>query len=139
VQIVVDAWDQADGSAPRRRLGLYRLGYQILQRNGTPVAGFESPVETIRFDRLSSDDLAARAVFASGSGIPWFGARRTRFLYSVTTTLREGVATPGAWDTSTLAPGDYTLRVLAADFNGNEAVAGRDLPIEVVEAAEADR
>ena len=139
VQIVVDAWDQANGNAPRRRLGLYRLGYQVLQRNGTPVTGFESPVETIRFDRLSTDDLAPRAVFASGSGIPWFGARRTRFLYAVTTTLREGTATPGAWDTGTLAPGDYTLRVLAADFNGNEAVAGRDLPIEVVEAAEANR
>ena len=27
IRIVVDAWDQADGNRPNRRLGLYALGY----------------------------------------------------------------------------------------------------------------
>ncbi|MEX1128857.1 MAG: hypothetical protein WEB50_09850, partial [Vicinamibacterales bacterium] len=30
VRVVVDAWDQVNGNLPRRRLGLYRLGYQVL-------------------------------------------------------------------------------------------------------------
>src|SRR5439155_22155339 len=50
VQIRVDAWDQVDGNEPRRRLGIYRLGYQVLSRNGTPAPGFNSPHETVRFD-----------------------------------------------------------------------------------------
>jgi hypothetical protein len=53
VRIVVDGWDQADGNRPNRRLGLYALGYQILKADGTPVAGFERPRETIEFDRLA--------------------------------------------------------------------------------------
>ena len=45
VQVVVDAWDQADGNEARRRLGLYQLGYQVLTTDGTPVAGYEQPRE----------------------------------------------------------------------------------------------
>ena len=131
VQIVVDAWDQVNGNERRRRLGLYRLGYQVLNVDGSPVAGFEEPQETIRFDRLTFDDDAARDVYASGSGIPFFGRRSTRFLYSVTSTLREGVSSPGVWDTSTLPPGNYTLRILAADIEGNQALANRDVPVTV--------
>ncbi|MGI8672675.1 MAG: gluconolaconase [Luteitalea sp.] len=132
VQIVVDAWDQAEGNVPSRRLGLYALGYQVLARNGTPVPGFESPLTTIRFDQLRSGSDAARRVFASGSGIPVYGQRRTQFLYVVTTTYRDGVATPGYWDTSALVPGDYVLRVIAEDFHGNQAVANRDVAVTVV-------
>ena len=131
VQIVVDAWDQVNGNERRRRLGLYRFGYQVLNVDGSPVAGFEEPQETIRFDRLAFDDDAARDVYASGSGIPFFGRRSTRFLYSVTSTLREGVSSPGVWDTSTLPPGNYTLRILAADIEGNQALANRDVPVTV--------
>jgi DNA-binding beta-propeller fold protein YncE len=131
VSIVVDAWDQADGNKPTRRLGVYRLGYQILNRNGTPAPGFESLRETIRFNRLIAGSDAPRLVYASGSGIPFYGGRRTRFLYVVTNTLRDGVAGEGKWDTTTLPPGDYIVRVLAADFEGNEAVANRDLAVTV--------
>src|SRR6185503_2385336 len=69
VHIVVDAWDQVDGNERRRRLGLYQLGYQVLNRSGTPMPGFERPLETIRFDRLSPGSDAARLAYASGSGI----------------------------------------------------------------------
>ena len=49
VRVVVDAWDHANGNLARRRLGLYRLGYQLLDAAGVPVEGFEQPLETIRF------------------------------------------------------------------------------------------
>lgn len=132
VRIVVDAWDQVDGNRPRRRLGLYRLGYQVLNRDGTPAPGFESPKETILFDRLGPDPDAPHVVYEGGSGIPYYGSRRTRFLYVVTNTLRGGIASRGHWDTSALPPGDYILRVLAADISGNEATANRDLPVTVI-------
>ena len=72
-----------------------------------------------------------RTVYAAGSGIPFYGQRRTRFLYIVTNSFSNGVATPGAWDTTSLAPGDYTVRILAADINGNVALAKRDLPVTI--------
>lgn len=131
VQVVVDAWDQADGNRPNRRLGVYSLGYQVLHSDGTPVAGFESPVETIRFDRLIDHPDATRLVYAPGSGIPFYGQRRTRFRYIVTNTFRDGIAAPGAWDTTTLPPGDYTLRVRVADIAGNEAQHRRDVPVTI--------
>jgi hypothetical protein len=130
VQVVVDAWDQADGNARRRRLGLYRLGYQVLNPDGSPTPGFAMPRETIRFDRFGGSE-AARTIYASGSGIPFFRGGSTRFLYVVTNTLQGGVAGVDRWDTRLLPAGDYTLRVLAADVAGNEAVANRDLPITI--------
>jgi NHL repeat-containing protein len=132
VQVVVDAWDQVNGNKPGRRLGLYRLGYQVLNRDGSPAPGFEKPRETIRFDRLLAGSDAPRVVYASGSGIPFFGTRRTRFLYLVTNTLQGGVAAQGRWDTTQLPPGDYIVRVLAVDVEGNEATANRDLPVTVI-------
>ncbi len=134
VRVVVDAWDQADGNEARRRLGLYRLGYQVLERDGSPAPGFESPRETIRFDRLLPGSEAARIVYASGSGIPFYGHRSTRLLYVVTNTLSGGAAAMGVWDADRLPTGEYTLRVLAADQTGNQAMANRDLPV-VIRAA----
>jgi sugar lactone lactonase YvrE len=131
VQVVVDAWDQANGNVANRRLGVYSLGYEVLRADGSLVPGFEAMRETIRFDRLIAQPEATRYVFAPGSGIPFYGQRRTRFLYIVTNTFRDGVAAAGAWDTTQLAPGDYTLRVRVADINGNEAIAHRDLPVTV--------
>jgi hypothetical protein len=60
-----------------------------------------------------------------------YGSAATRFLYVVTNTVRDGAAATGSWDPAPLAPGDYTIRILASDFAGNEAVAGRDLAITV--------
>jgi DNA-binding beta-propeller fold protein YncE len=131
VQIVVDAWDTADGNTRGRRLGVYALGYQIIGAGGKPVAGFEEPRETLRFDRMAADPATVRTVYAPGSGIPFYGQRRTRFLYIVSNTFRDGIAAPGTWDTTALAPGDYVLRIRAADINGNVATRNRDLPVTV--------
>jgi sugar lactone lactonase YvrE len=131
VQVVVDAWDQVDGNARRRRLGLFKLGYEVLHDDGSPVVGFETPRDAILFNRLSIAPDAARLVYAPGSGIPFYGRRATRFLYTVTNTFLDGVAAAGVWDSSVLVPGPYTLRIHAADVRGNQAPANRDLRVMV--------
>jgi len=131
LRIVVDAWDQADGNRPNRRLGLYSLGYEVLNRDGSPVPGSENTRETIRFDRLGPQQDAARIVYAPGSGIPFYRGGRTKFLYVVTNTLRGGIASEGFWDTSVYPPGDYTLRIRAADVRGNAAIGNRDVPVTI--------
>ena len=133
VQVVVDAWDQSDGNKPTRRLGVYSLGYQILDKNGVPVPGFEKPRQTIRFDRLSPEPDAPSLVYASGSGIPFYGRRATHFLYVVTNSLQGGRAAKGVWDPAGLLPGRYIVRITARDFSGNEATANRDLSVVVAD------
>jgi 5-hydroxyisourate hydrolase-like protein (transthyretin family) len=49
----------------------------------------------------------------------------------VTNTVKDGRAAPGFWDTSQLQKGDYVLRIIAADYSGNEAQDGRDLLVRV--------
>jgi sugar lactone lactonase YvrE len=131
VRIVADAYDRVDGNVPRRRLGVFRLGYQVLRADGTPAPGFEAPHVTIDFTQLPQEASAPSLVYAPGSGIPVYGTRRTRFLYTVTNTVRDGIAEEGWWDTTTVEPGRYTVRIYAADSAGNEAVAGRDLAVTV--------
>ncbi len=135
VQVVVNAWDQTDGNRPQRRLGLYELGYEVLNADGSPAAGVDSRRTTIRFDQLAPGTDAPRLVYAPGSGIPFYGRRVTRFLYIVTNRFQEGAATHGVLDLSSLAPGDYTLRIRAADVRGNEALANRDVLMTVGAAA----
>jgi sugar lactone lactonase YvrE len=127
VRIVVDAFDRTNLNPDRRRLGLYKLGYQILKADGTPAPGFEEPRINILFNRLPADRDATKVAYADESGITVYGSKTTRFLYEVTNTVRDGQVARGAWDTSQLPKGDYVLRIIAADFSGNEALKGRDV------------
>jgi hypothetical protein len=129
VRIVVEAWDRVDGDAPSRRLGVYRLGYQILTERGEPIPGFEQPLVTISFDRLPGDPDAPHALYAKGSGIPFYRRGRTRFRYNVATRLEDGRVVDAPWNPAGLVPGNYILRVLVADETGNVAIAGRDVPL----------
>lgn len=129
--IVVDAYDQTDGNAARRKLGLYKAGYQILAADGTPLPGFETPRMNIEFNQLPPDRESVQVAYANGSGITVYGNKTTRFLYVVTNRVRDGAAAQGSWDPATLAAGDYIIRVSASDYAGNVAVAGRDLAITV--------
>ena len=81
------------------------------------------------------DDPSGIVVYAHGSGIPFYGRRQTRFLYIVTDTFRDGVAAPGFWNTALLSPGDYILRVWAADIRGNAAVNNRDVAVTIAPPA----
>jgi sugar lactone lactonase YvrE len=131
LRIVVDAYDRTNLNPERRRLGLYKLGYQLLKPDGTPAPGFDEPRITILFNRLPPDDAATKIAYAAESGITVYGSAKTRFLYEVTNTVKDGRATPGVWDTSQLPKGDYLLRIIAADYSGNEAQKGRDLKVTV--------
>lgn len=131
IRIVVDAYDRTNMNPDRRRLGLYKLGFQVLKTDGSPARGFEEPRITILFNRLPPDDEATKVAYAEESGITVYGSAKTRFLYEVTNSVRDGRAERGVWDTSQLPKGDYILRIIAADFSGNEAQEGRDLKITI--------
>jgi hypothetical protein len=131
VRIVVDAFDRANMNPERRRLGLYKLGYVVFKDDGTPAPGFEEPRVNILFNRLPGNREATKVAYADESGITVYGSKSTRFLYEVTNTVRDGQVARGLWDTTQLPKGDYMLRIIAADFSGNEAQQGRDVPIRV--------
>ena len=77
--IVVEAYDRMDDSPPRRRLGVYRLGYQVLSADGMPTLEFVQPHIAITFDQLPPAADAPPSLYAPGSGIPFYGTRTTRF------------------------------------------------------------
>ncbi len=127
VRVVVDAWDQSDDNTPSRRLAPFELGYQVLEEDGTPAAGFETRRPSLRFDHVGPDPDAPHQVYGAGSGIPFYGGRRTRYFYIVTNRLARGETTEGFWDTRSLPPGHYILRAWAADVSGN--LVQRDLQV----------
>jgi DNA-binding beta-propeller fold protein YncE len=126
LRIVVQTFDQMDGGSARRRLGVYRLGYEISNADGSPLAGFERR-ETISFERLPENE-AANLVYAVGSASGATGT--TIFNYVVSNFVRDGAAREDFLDTAALANGVYKLRVFAADFFGNEAIAESNLKVQ---------
>lgn len=122
-RIVVRAYDQADGNAARRRLGLYRLGYSLFA-DGQPES---QPNWTIVFDRMP-DANAVELVYGPGSRSGATG--ETIFNYIVSNSVEGDHAEEGFIDPSSLQPGDHTLRVFAADYFGN--ITHEDVIIEVV-------
>jgi len=131
VNIVVDAYDQVDGNLARRRLGLYKLGYQILRADGSVVPGYERPLITQVYDRLPRNPEAVKAVYAPSSGITVYGSKSTQFAYALDSHLRDGEVKTGSWNVGNLAPGEYVLRVYAADYAGQVALEGRDLALVI--------
>lgn len=136
--IVVEAWDQVDGNEPRRRLGLYSLGYQVLDKDGRPAPGFEQPRTTLVFDRIPADGAATKVAYAAKSGITVYGSATTRFRYIATNTVRDGSFATGLWQTDRLPPGDYTVRIFASDHVGNMATKNRDLPVTLMEPGDIE-
>jgi sugar lactone lactonase YvrE len=132
IDIVVTAYDKVDGNASRRKLGLFRVGYRLLRDDGAVVKGFEEPVINIDFSRMPPDDDSVFVAYAEGSGVSAYSSV-TRFKYIVTNRVRAGEARDGVLRTSALAPGDYTLRIIAEDYAGNRATgATTELQIAVV-------
>ncbi|MFY9572578.1 MAG: hypothetical protein WAV20_14355, partial [Blastocatellia bacterium] len=120
VAIVVTAYDRVDANAKNRKLGVYRIGYQLLHAEGTPVKGFEQPLMNIEFDRLPPEDSAVFSAYAPGSGVSAYGTP-TKFRYIVTNRVRDGYERDGFLRPSKLAPGDYIVKVIAEDRAGNRA------------------
>jgi sugar lactone lactonase YvrE len=131
VQIVVDAYDQMNGVQARRRLGLYKLGYQLLGADGEILPGMERPIITQVYDGIPRNREAVKFAYMEGSGITVHGNAETRFAYAINNTLMHGKLTPGVWKVGALAAGNYTLRITAEDYAGNAAIKGRDLAITI--------
>ncbi|MCC4594078.1 NHL repeat-containing protein [Xanthomonas campestris pv. phormiicola] len=129
VQIVVEAWDQVDRNLPRRRLGLYALGYEVLDAQGRPLPGAAPAQPSIQFDRMPADADAVKVAYAADSGITVHGSATTRFRYLVTNTVRDGRIAEGRWQPSALPAGAYLIRITASDYSGNQATANRDLRV----------
>lgn len=131
VDILATAYDRVDGNVSGRKLGLYRAGYQLLKADGSAVEGFEQPLMNIEFNRLPPDDSSVFLVYAEGSGVSAYGTP-TKFKYILTNRVRDGEARDGLLRTSALAPGNYIIRVIAADFAGNQASGkSTELPITI--------
>jgi sugar lactone lactonase YvrE len=127
VRIVARAYDQMDGNAARRRLGLYQLGYQVLKVDGSPAPGFDEPLVTISFENLPDEGRSTSIAYAAGSRSGATG--ETIFAYIVTNRVRDREATEDYWHASQLPEGEYLLRVIASDFFGNRTT--RDVMVRV--------
>jgi sugar lactone lactonase YvrE len=120
IDIIVSAFDRVDGNAERRKLGLYRAGYQLFHEDGVPLAGFEEPLINIDFSRLPAREDAVFLTYAYGSGVSAYGGA-TRFKYIVTNLIRDGDSINGYLRTSLLREGNYLIRIIAEDQAGNRA------------------
>ena len=123
-RIVVRAFDRMDGNPERRRLGVYRVGYQILNNDGSERTEVDW---TITFDRNPPWE-AVKTVYAKGSRSGATG--ETIFNYIVTNRLKPDSFSEDFLDATAFEPGNYTVRVFAADFFGNQAF--KDIQIEVI-------
>lgn len=123
VRVVVRAYDQVDGNSERRRLGIYKAGYQIIKSDGIPLTEQQW---TLVFDRMPSND-AVSFVYADESHSGATGV--TIFNYIVTNRVEGQHYTEDWLDTSGLDAGRYVLRVTVADHSGNTAAS--DTPFEI--------
>lgn len=126
VRIVVQAFDQMDGNSERRKLGLYKIGYQILDENNDTLAEYQKPKWNIIFDKTPERE-AVRLVYARGSKSGATG--ETIFNYIATNEVSGKFVRENFFDINKLEPGNYTVRVFAADFFGN--TASEDLEIKI--------
>jgi hypothetical protein len=105
-----------DGNAARRRLGAYRVGYQVLKPDGTPVDGFSEPRMNISFETLPDDIRAGTLAYAPGSMCGY--TPETILGYIVTNVVREREAREDFWQP---AAGEYIVRAIVEDFFGNRS------------------
>jgi len=66
VRIIVDAWDRMDANPDRRRLGVYRLGYQVLRAVGRSKRSASMSWRPTGWRRRSSTLRAAASPAAAG-------------------------------------------------------------------------
>lgn len=106
----------------RVRRGTRFAAGEVLRSDGQPVAGLVPPPLDIEFERLPSDPEVARQTYADRSGTSVQSRAATRFRH---------LLSPAAAARTPLPPGDYTLRLVARDHAGNQALQDRDLAISL--------
>ncbi len=119
IKIVVRSYDQTDGVAAYRKLGVYRVGYQILNDKGEPLPDYKEPRFNIEFNRLPDDARAANIAYATPSQSGYTG--KTIFDYTVTNIVRDGIAREEWLDTTTLPKGNLRIRSIVEDFFRNRS------------------
>ncbi len=124
-RIVVRAFDRMDGNPERRRLGVFRLGYQVLKKDLSPASEIDW---NISFDR-NPDPEAVKFAYAQGSHSGATG--ETIFKYIVTNKVSGISFDEGFLDTAALGNGEFVLRAFAADYFGN--IISKDISIEVTQ------
>ncbi len=122
IRIVVRAFDQMDGNAERRKLGLYKIGYQVFDEDENPLPNFQNPKWNIIFDKTPERE-AVKLVYAEGSRSGATG--ETVFNYIATNEVSGRKMRENFFDVTKLKEGNYILRVLVADFFGN--IASEDI------------
>ncbi len=122
-RIVVRAFDQMDGNAGHRKLGVYKLGYQIL-KDKMSVIDMKS---TISFARMPDSDFV-KLVYAKGSQSGY--TPQTFFDYIVTNEVGGDAAREDFFDAGKLPSGNYTLRVFASDFFDNQTFKDIEISVE---------
>ncbi len=122
-RIVVRAFDQMS-DLRYRKLGVYQIGYQVLNEDKTPLAEINW---TISFARLPDED-AVSLVYAPGSQSGY--SPRTVFNYIASNEVHDRIARENFFDANRLNAGNYVLRVYAADYFGNKTF--KDIDFEVV-------
>jgi 5-hydroxyisourate hydrolase-like protein (transthyretin family) len=113
-----------DGNPERRKLGVYKVGYQLFLANGQPAA---EKIWSIVFDRNPPPE-AVKIAYAKGSKSGPTG--ETIFNYIATNRLNADGFGQGFLDTTQLNAGQYTVRVFVGDYFGN--ISTKDIPIEVI-------
>lgn len=122
-RIVARAYDQMDGNNERRRLGVYKVGYEVLKQDGSSL---DDVKWTISFERLPVFE-AAWFAFAKGSHSGATG--ETIFNYIVSNTVSGDTYNEDFFDAGKLEQGIYILRVHISDHFGNTAT--KDINFEV--------
>ena len=117
-RVIVRSYDQADGNVGYRKLGVYKVGYQLLKKDGTALPDFSEPRFNIIFNSLP-DFSAVRMVYAEPSQSGYTG--KTIFDYIATNEVKNGSANEGWMDVTKLPAGEYILRVVVEDFFKNRA------------------
>ena len=125
IRIVVRAFDRIDGNPERRRLGVFRLGYQVLKKDLSPVTEINW---NINFDR-NPDPEAVKFAYAQGSRSGATG--ETIFKYIVTNKVSGISFSEGFLDAAALGIGEFVLRAFAADYFDN--IISKDISVEVTQ------
>ncbi|HQZ83480.1 MAG TPA: hypothetical protein PLR83_09680 [Pyrinomonadaceae bacterium] len=122
-RLTAEAYDRMDGNPDRRKLGLYKIGWQLLKSDLTPKADIDW---TVKFDLLPPPDsvpfVYAKDSYSGATGI-------TRFIYIVSNRVHGELIQENVIDLSALEPGKWVIRVVAADRFGN--TTAKDIPFEV--------
>lgn len=124
IRVTVQSFDRMDGNPERRRLGIYKLGYQILKDKKTPL--FE-PKWTISFEKMPDTEFV-RLVYARGSKSGY--TPETIFDYILTNEVNGDFGREGFLDLTKFEGGNYILRVLVSDLMGNTTT--EDISFELV-------